>query len=646
MSGLRLFICALAAVMAAGASRCEALLRNGGFESVDGGVLEGWSSLRPPLSVDKSSGRNGGNALAFCAEFKPEHTVLSQTFPVMPGRSYRASLWAKTENLTGGRAMVCIEWYNEAGRWAGGVYSQGIGGTEDWTEINAVASRLPETAKTFRVGVYVERGGCGRAWFDDVSLTPVETPVVAGLYSSAYRNQAAVGDVTFFADLNLASGGISPDQVKAIFSLPFAEGRKTVVADAISNNWASVTVDASELKTGTVGFRLMDSSGRRFNDTAIRFERLEGENRKGVRVDRHNRLLVDGKPFFPVGMYFGKVNSEDLEVYSKGPFNCLMPYARITREQLDMCADRGLKAFCNIKDYYTFTRRGRPTREENDEVVRKIAEELKGHPALLGWYLNDEIPPAYINELKGRYELMKTLDPDRPTWTMLYQVRQMREYLPSFDICGSDPYPHEDWKRWNDAYTWPRIQIADTFRSRPVWQAIQAHDSAAYKTGSREELMKTHSTGEAEVRSLAWQALTAGANGFFFYSFFDLKKMDWKTPFKESFGGVCRVAEELRRYEHVFLSTDPVEAVVDSPHIGVRGWRYGGKVYLAVANQRHSRTHGSVSVDVPFSAAETLLGDRPLKGLEFDFAPFGISFVRLTPSAAANSSVKADGRRK
>ena len=168
MNGFLSFSCVLAAVTAVGASQGETFIRNGGFESVDGGVLEGWSSLRPPLRVDKSSGRNGGNAIAFCAESKPEHTVLSQTFPVMPGRSYRASLWAKTENLTGGRAMVCIEWYNEAGRWAGGVYSQGIGGTEDWTEINAVASRLPETAKTFRVGVYVERGGCGRAQNDPV----------------------------------------------------------------------------------------------------------------------------------------------------------------------------------------------------------------------------------------------------------------------------------------------------------------------------------------------------------------------------------------------------------------------------------------------------------------------------------------------
>ena len=643
MGRFRLFACALAAVVAASASQGSAfLLKNGSFEFCVDGALEGWSNLRSPLSVAPSSGRNGGTALVFSAESKPEHVVLNQTLPAVPGRSYRAAVWAKTENLVGGRAMVCIEWYNEAGRWIGGVYSQGIRGTKDWTEINVVASRLPETAKTFRIGVYVERGGYGRAWFDDVSLMPVETPIVAGLYSNAYRNRAADGLVTFFADLNLSVAGIGEKEAVACFTLPFSSGRKTVLADSISNSWASVTVDARRLESGQVDFRLKNSRGERIGSAMLTFEKLDRESVKGVWIDRHNRLIVDGKPFFPLGMYFGKVTAKDLDIYAKGPFNCLMPYAQVGQKELDLCAVHGMKAFCNIKDYYTFVNRkgaGFRSREENDIAVSKIVNGLKDHPALMGWYLNDEIPPAHIPELTSRYRLVKSLDAEHPAWTMLYQVKQTREYLPSFDIGGSDPYPHDDWKRWSDAYTWPKEQKLGTFGARPLWQAVQAHDPAAYMTGSREKMLKTHAPSEEEIRNLAWQALAAGANGLFFYSFFDLQKVSWKTPFEESFGAVCKVASEIKHYEHVFLSTESVAAESDTSHLGVRAWRHDGAIYLAVVNLRAASSSGRIHIQEDNGQCETLLGTPPSSGLRFDLVPFGVSFVRLTPRAIAPKTV-------
>ncbi len=43
-------------------------------------------------------------------------------------------------------------------------------------------------------------------------------------------------------------------------------------------------------------------------------------------IDPHRRLIVDGQPFFPLGMYWGGVKEKELGIYAKGPFNCLMPW--------------------------------------------------------------------------------------------------------------------------------------------------------------------------------------------------------------------------------------------------------------------------------------------------------------------------------
>lgn len=43
--------------------------------------------------------------------------------------------------------------------------------------------------------------------------------------------------------------------------------------------------------------------------------------KRGLKLDDHQRCIVDGKPFFPLGMYSGKVTKDWIDTYAKGPFN-------------------------------------------------------------------------------------------------------------------------------------------------------------------------------------------------------------------------------------------------------------------------------------------------------------------------------------
>ena len=606
-------------------------LQNPGFEERGaGGSVVGWQ-IAAPYSVREGVGRNGGVALVYEAETPPPYFVPNQGFSVKPGRSYKASAWFKAENLRGAQGKICLEWYDAKGGWIDGSYLiEGMRGPkEDWRNIEVVAVRLPKNAVFLRVAAYAEKGATGRIFFDDVAVEEIPTHAVEGLYSDAYRNRAASGPVTFFADLNLDAADLRPEDVRAEFSLPFADGRRTVPADSLADNWASVTVNAEQLESGLAVVRLLsrDDGGERqaYDSKSLPFTKLDAEPQTGVWIDRHGRTIVDGKPFFPLGMYWGGITEKDLDLYARGPFNCLMPYdPLLTREQLDLCAARGLRALCNLKDWYSFTRwakQGDRTRADADVQAERFIRELKDHPALLGWYHNDEIGLQHIDEMTARYRQIQALDPDHPAWSMLYQFTQTRDFLPSFDITGTDPYPDgvTEAVRWSGQSRMTERQRRDTFGKRPIWQAVQCYCNARAQKEFGRENDPASPTAIEEMRNMAWQALVAGAKGIFFYSFFDLKKdaAKYGVPFEEAFAEVCEVAEEIKRHEDVLLATESVAVEADSPWIGVRTWKRDGDVYLAIVNKRHEPTTGRVTVKEPDGV------------LNVNLPPCGVVFGRL-----------------
>jgi len=80
-------------------------------------------------------------------------------------------------------------------------------------------------------------------------------------------------------------------------------------------------------------------------------------------MDRHHRLIVDGKPFFPIGMFAGLPTEEDLQRISASPFNCLMPYflwgqgssglIEDQRKYLALSERLGIKTIYSTKDLHS-----------------------------------------------------------------------------------------------------------------------------------------------------------------------------------------------------------------------------------------------------------------------------------------------------
>ena len=605
---------------------------NGGFEN---GTLitSPWSGLsNSGFSVIKSNARSGSYCLRYQASSAPsEYKMPHQSVTASAGQVYRASVWVKADTLSSGEALVGIEWNDANGNWINGVYlnpGSGVSGTTDWTRLSIESPRLPANAAKVYLLVYVKQGSLGTAYFDDASLIRLDADPVPGLYSDAYRNRAADGDVTFVADLNLAVSGLSASGVTSEFVVPKTSGSTTMAAATLTDTYAKLTVPASQLATGTVTFRLK-RNGSTVASKTLDFTKLASEPATGVRIDRRRHMIVNGRPFFPVGMYWMNVNTSELPAYAAKGFNFLMPYGRATVEQLDACNASGLKVFYTLQNFYPFHRspsEGIVDDATAEEKTREHVALVKDHPALLGWYTNDETGPEHAEALTERYQLLKELDPDHPVWIVVSQYDRMPAYMPTFDICGTDPYP-SGASSYPKVYDYPARQMADTFGIRPLIEAVPITQKDSFLPTA------------GDIRSMTWLALCAGAEGVCYYSYHNIRNGNGGETFAQRFAAVGEVATELRRYEDIFLSDEtPVAVSVEgTSDIVCRTWKKGGNTFLAVANKTWNAVSGTVRLGESFPAMQTLIGEnQALSGntVTVSLPARGMSFLALRDPSA------------
>lgn len=88
----------------------------------------------------------------------------------------------------------------------------------------------------------------------------------------------------------------------------------------------------------------------------------------------------------------------------------------------------------------------------------------------------------------------------------------------------------------------------------------------------------------AQMRAMTWQCIAGGANGLFYYSFFDFWKMDWKTPFAERWRDMCEVATEVKRHEEILLASPGKPVVAEGSDVLTRTWQSDGGLWVLVVN--------------------------------------------------------------
>ncbi len=598
---LRWALCAVVFAMLSSATQAEGdnLVANGSFEAAGSSstVANGWYGDRGVYSRDADVARSGGASLKYANADAKRYRLCMRPVKLKGGWKCRFSVWVKTKEIAGNGsgASICLEWSDANGKWLGGTYPKGVKGSRGWTKIEAV-TRVPANPANFSLSCYVRKGMTGTAWFDDVELVRlVEAPIKSMLLSPVYRGRVTDDgpkDIRARVQLNLADLNLAPQQVKIAARIVSVKGGGSFGSATHQPRDTEpfvISIRPPKLKPGRyqLVITLSGPGGKLLCTLSSDLVRTPKDFAPTCTIDSRQRLIVRGKPFFPIGMYWSGISEKDLKIYSTGKFNCVMPYGRTTRKQMDLAHKYGIKVIYSVKNLYAGSKwcpaNIKTLADEKRAVLDKVRS-FRDHPALLAWYLNDELPQSYMPRLKAHQEWVAAADPNHPTWAVLFQYRQVADYIETFDVIGTDPYPIPD-KPASQAGLWTAETHRQTQHARPMWQVPQLHNWANYrKTAAAKKGQRTPT--EDEVRSMAWQCICNGATGLVFYSWRDVQRNP-DVPFETQWTYLKKIAAEIDIAAPMLLSIDPPPAVKPAAKPSWLNWlarSYKNKGYIFAVN--------------------------------------------------------------
>ncbi len=617
---------------------------NSAFEDSKTGVPPGWTLCSDGFRLISGNGYYGTLGLAWESTTPCSVTNAVATQKLTGWRKgvrYRFSVYVRAINLDcpSGYPYIGLSFGNGV---AGGTCDVRkeipVSGTESFARYEGFIEKLPDDVKDLTVVLGVSKGTTGRVIFDNVDIEEMPEPSLSFLCSNVYRSMANEGEASFHAPIYPPC---DPKRSTAVFSFTDVTGK--VVrrkADMLAADRMSIHIAVGDMAFGTNSVIAELAFGEHVSRASLDFIRVHELPKRRVCIDRHGRCLVDGKPFYPLGMFASSVNEKILETYTNGPFNCIMPYNPVNRAALDACQAAGVMAFGGhgsvILGSYWGKRLNLDTQEKVEEFHRKDVMSLKDHPALLGWYMFDESPASEIPARKRLCDLYREWDPDHIMWAVHCRADDLQGFIQAADVLGIDSYPlGYNGNKAEQVLAAPTILTRKcldlTFGAVPFWNVPQSYSWSWLKVdwnpGARFPTM-------AEMRNMNWQHIAAGANGIISYSFGSMQK---QPDFPELWKQTVTAHEEIAKFVPVLLSVDPTPAVVSSSplRLSCRTWMKDGKLYLLACNL----TTKPIS-----ETAELADGDWRLEGrclddgevsvsgrrVKYELPAMGVSFVCLT----------------
>lgn len=505
------------------------LVKNPGFEN----GTASWNIAKGTAQVVSDVAHSGKNSLHYTNSDPQNYKMFTQKLDVHPGQHILFSAWVKGENLTGKEGAGLYVQSYDGSKYIGGSFPHTLTGTFDWKLVKGEYG-IPPSATSTTVGLYLRKGMTGTAWFDDVQIQ-VEQPVpfASFLEYPNYRGMIQPGDKTpwkFTVNINALpdwpEGDVNIKSVltdhngKVLFERSFQTSSKDASVDITFAPPANLPLGDYTLKQ-----TISDPNGK------VGLEKEEPihvvAKMPKVYIDKAGFTVKDGKRIFPLGVYLGPTSDEDLQRIADGGFNTILCYGYGSGKDPQAYMQRAQKHHLNVvysvKDMYPNLRKAGP---DAMEKAADYVKQMHDNPALLAWYTNDELGSEWLPKLEEMYTQVKQLDPDHPTFQVLYQMGILQKYFDVTDVLGADPYPVGSADLTKTA-TNTRITMAAAHGARGVWIVPQLMDWAVYHADR-----KQHPPTLDEMRNQAYQAIINGATGLIWYSYYDM--MYEKYPRGES----------------------------------------------------------------------------------------------------------------
>lgn len=540
----------------------------------------GWK-MGQDYEIDPNGGMNGSPGLYYERNDLNTYSLCSSNLKVEAGKTYKVGVWARGESLQcGNKPFYCmaIELHKNGKYLTGSYFKPATPLGKDWSYVEG--EYISDVSTDASLTLYMYKGVSGKIWFDDVKMECADFDrwIIHQIYPRMSMLFTDDGTASFkverfsgkrdsntiaYAELKNAAGLISkatavPDKngiIKLSFGKDLAPGKANIHLKVLDTEKKLIV--AEKVMPVTICQKQNPGSGI-------------------CVIDENGRAIVDGKPYLPIGLFTGHLSRKDIKRLALSPFNCLISYSislkfpdskkeglDAVREVLDELAKNNIKVIYSIKDLYD----GYPTIDKTwklygaqsaDESVNIIVNEFKDHPAILAWYVCDELGGNWTERLEKRRYLVNSLDGKHPTWAVYYKFQELPFSSSTCDVMGIDPYPIESPGKHNMEL----IKIAMTAIARAgnpaVWTVPQIFNRGNYNKlaeDNREFRAKNYADPtEEEMRSMCLLMAMKGAKGFVGYSYFDLFTKDAMPDADKRWPEVCRVGEMLKALAPFLLS--------------------------------------------------------------------------------------------
>jgi hypothetical protein len=571
----------------------ENLLSNPGFEQVN---LSNWpvgwgTNSSANTSSDNQTARPGGSrSLRISLPVAAGIVRVAQGIQVIPGSMYNLSAWIKTENVTGPGALVFIEWTHQDGTWYWGNWDAPmVTGSHDWQFTSVENVQIPQDAGTnATVFVALLAGSAGTAWFDDVLLQRLidplmSTSLVPPINASKILPGAPSREIEVAITLNPVDYGLTLAELRIVTILNNSTGTPVEEEDLdpVSSYNFPVNLDIADgLPPGD--YQLIISLYKGEDLLAQDTYPLEKVSGLSSYIDSHNRFILNGEPFFPLGLYLWYngiqyPDPDELDDIKNSPFDTLMQYNTAVTSDAENTAFlqalnlRGLKLIFSLynggcNDQNTVCEMPWTTSGFETFIEHEVTT-FKEDPAIIAWYLNDEICPVCLDRLEAGYNKIKELDGNHPVWSVHWhcfgQDSWLLQELHTTDIVGVDPHP-------NPITLTSDMADAANATGKPVWLAPQIYGAT-----------------QAEMRAMTYLAVNHGAKGLIYYCHSAFNPTKWSQA-----KGLGSEVDQLRP---VFLSTDQTndsDVTCNNSNIDLKLMRTGHAYYLFAVNTKEENITG------------------------------------------------------
>ena len=587
-----------------------------------------WKADSASFGFSETEGVGGSRALVWEAETPdPKWATYQYRFPVEVGRDYSYRVKARDTKPIVGRVYVRIACIAKGGKrrlftlQGRPIVNNGWKGVrKNFVEISGCTPPIPADAEAGVLEFAVMSDTTGRMVFDDLTVEAGEKTFIRYVQSGAYRDEAVGGKVKFAAYYAYDPAVCALKDRRAFFAYVGKDGQaKRVPADELTETYFTVTLDVGDFADGRHPVRavLTDAKEKVLDRRSLAFTRCAVLPERRVRFDEHQRLLVDGRPFFPVGCYGCGKTEEKSDLYASLGFNATIVGDAAAIER---ATKRGIKVVASACS-------------DDTNVLKRICSKQIDNPNVIVWYTADELPPGFAKRQAAAIRYLHALDPNRPAFTVLDNPPTARDLLESFDVIGTDPYPICNPRPIDTCSKCPESARNATFGLRPLWQVPQAFDWHWHRKNFRKGMAVHHYPTPDEFRNMTWQAIVTGVKGIFWYDFnwFDSDIPEAERPAAtEAFRDTVAA---LKKYADVFLSTEPAPAVTsDNPALRVCAWQKGESVYVLAVSTSTEPLKAHVAPAFAAQKPQAELGPAPSvdgQRLAYDLPALGFSLTRF-----------------